>query len=79
MTNREKYAKEILDIVCEGNNVAVKNGVPCVCENIECRECDLSGGYSCNAKFAKWCNSEYVEPSGGWQKRMMRAFLGDSR
>lgn len=24
MTNREKYAKEILDIVCEGSDVAVK-------------------------------------------------------
>lgn len=79
MTNREMYAKEILGIVCECNNVAVKNGVPCACKNTECRECDLSGGSSCDAKFAKWLKAEYAEPSGGWQKRMMRAFLGDSR
>ena len=79
MTNREKYTKEILDIVCEGNNVAVKNGVPCACENIECRECDLSGGYSCNAKLAKWCKAECDNPSGSWQEQMMGAFLGDSR
>lgn len=33
MTNREKYAKEILDIVCEGSDVAVKNGVPSSVQN----------------------------------------------
>lgn len=79
MTNREKYEKKILDIVCAGEDIAIKNGVPSACENIECRECDLSGGANCNAKFAKWCKTECDEPSGGWQEQMMGAFLGDSR
>lgn len=80
MTNREKYAKKILDIACAGKRIAVKNGVPCDCSATDCGECDLSHGDGhCSGEFVEWCNSEYVEPSGGWQKRMMGAFLGDSR
>ena len=42
MTNREKYAKELLDIACGGTPIAVKNGVPCACDGtIRCDECDL--------------------------------------
>lgn len=78
MTNREKYAKEILAIVCEGTNVAAKNGVPCKCNTITCRECDFGGISVCRNDRVKWFNSEYIEPSG-WQEQMMGAFLGDSR
>lgn len=68
MTNREKYAKEILDIVCAGEDIAVKNGEPCECDNIECSECDLRVCANCNVKFVKWCNAEYVEPQIDWSK-----------
>ena len=79
MTNREKYAKEILDIACAGEPVAVKNGVPCMCDAISCDECDLNNDAGCSNNLARWCNSEYVESSIGWQEQMMGAFLGDSR
>ncbi len=69
MTNREKYAKEILDIVCEGKRIAVKNGAPCDCSAICCGECDLSQRYShCSGKLVEWCNSEYIEPRVDWSK-----------
>ena len=55
MTNREKYAKEILDIVCEGKRIAVKNGVPCDCSATDCGECDLGQGDShCSGELVDW-------------------------
>lgn len=72
MTNREKYAKEILDIACENEAIAVKNGVPCRCGAIECSECDLarcgSNRNDCGGKFVKWCKAECVEPPVDWSK-----------
>lgn len=69
MTNREKYAKEILDIVCANKDIAVKNGVPCDCSAINCDECDLNrSGSKCHDVFVEWCNSEYGEPTVDWSK-----------
>lgn len=68
MTNREKYAKEILDIACSGSMVAVKNGVPCGCNAIECSECDLHNGVGCDNNFIKWIKAEYIEPPVDWSK-----------
>lgn len=69
MTNREKYAKKILDIVCAGKRIAVKNGVPCDCSETDCGECDLSHGDGhCSGELVEWCNSEYVEPPVDWSK-----------
>lgn len=69
MTNREKYEKEILDIACAGNTIAVKNGVPCTCDiTIRCDECDLNDDARCDNNLIKWCNSEYIEPVIDWSK-----------
>lgn len=69
MTNREKYAKEILDIACGGTPIAVKNGVLCACDGtIRCDECDLHDDYNCGANTIKWCNSEYIELPVDWSK-----------
>lgn len=69
MTNREKYAKEILNIACAGKRIAVKNGVPCDCSATECGECDLSQGDShCSGELVEWCNSKYIEPPVDWSK-----------
>lgn len=46
MTNREKYAKKILDIAYAGSPISVKKGVPCKCEAM-CDECDLN--------YGEWC------------------------
>lgn len=68
MTNREKYAEKILDIVCESRAAAVKNGVPCECNGITCKECDLNDDNGCDKNFTEWCNSEYIEPPVDWSK-----------
>ena len=67
MLNREKYAKEILDIACKGDKIAVRNGKITSCDDILCKDCDF--GYSdCNEEILKWANSEYVEPPVDWSK-----------
>ena len=70
MLNKEKYAKEILDIVCNGNDVGKRNGhlYPCVA-NVKCPDCEFyKSDTSCNEEFAKWANSEYKEPEIDWNK-----------
>ena len=37
MTNKEKYGKEILDIACKGDKIAVRNGKVTSCDNLLCR------------------------------------------
>ena len=41
MTNRERYTKEILDIACSGNRVAIRkdNKRLTTCEEIGCCDC----------------------------------------
>ena len=62
MTNKEKYAQEILDIVCDGNNVAIIGNKPCKCQD-NCDQCELHKLHSknCLSIFNKWCNMEYEE------------------
>ena len=61
MKNKEKYAKEIVEIVCEGCALAVskETGKPVRCADIECDECTLS----CQnmASLKEWAESEYTE------------------
>ena len=64
MKNEEKYSKEIVDIACNGNSIAVVRStgelVPC-CET-SCRECLFNTGTSsCKDETRKWADSEYVE------------------
>ena len=66
MLNREKYAKEILDIVCDGDSVAIVNRKPVRCIDTACYICEYN--YSCDKEFKKWANSEYVEPPVVWSK-----------
>ena len=71
MTNREKYAEQILDIACGGDYVAVrkKDIKPDWCKNIECHECYfyVSNG-DCYDTRKEWCESEYIEPPIDWSK-----------
>lgn len=66
MKNREKYAKEILDIACSGSSIAMDvngNLFPCVdCNN--CEECRFYKiDEDCCENIKKWCEAEYVEKS----------------
>ena len=70
MLNKEKYAKEILDIVCSGDDIGKRNGHLCPCANIHCSNCEFNKCDTsiCNEEFTKWANSEYKEPEIDWNK-----------
>ena len=72
MTNREKFAEQILDIACSNAVIAVDKTTlePIACGKLECKDClfNVSDAMSCRDKRIKWANSEYVEPSVDWLK-----------
>ena len=63
MKNKEKFEKEIVEIACSGNDVAVckSTGKPIDCYDIECDECSLLGDKSCTKLRREWLESEYIE------------------
>ena len=65
MKNKEKYAKEIIEIVCDGRILGVNKvtGKPTVCGNISCEECLRYDGHStCGGEVLReWAESEHVE------------------
>lgn len=61
MLNREKYAKEILDVACSGHSIAKVNGKITECNGTDCTDCDFAGDYSCRTKIAEWANSDSVD------------------
>ena len=68
MLNKEKYAKEILDIVCRGEAVGKQNNCLCPCSKISCNNCEFHTNANCSKKFAEWANSEYTEHEIDWNK-----------
>lgn len=72
MTNREKFAEQILDIVCGGSRLAVNKATlePTECRELSCKDClfNFRDGGSCGDARKKWANSEYVEPPIDWSK-----------
>ena len=67
MTNKEKYGKEILDIACTGDHVAMRKSDNVI---VGCKKLKFNthGKGYCNDEIEKWANSEYVEPSVDWSK-----------
>lgn len=67
MKNKEKFAKEIIEIACDGNGVAVckVTGKPIACDDTGCNDCELSkstdNGGTCNVALRNWAESEYIE------------------
>ena len=71
MTNREKFAEQILDIACNSEKIAVdkKTMKPVSCNNIRCEDCYFEGKVSgCDDACKEWCESEYKEPPIDWSK-----------
>ena len=66
MLNREKYAKEIAEIACNGKHIAIAAGKPMLCCEASCDTCDIE--YDCTRGLKEWANSEYVEPPVDWSK-----------
>lgn len=63
MKNKEKFAKEIVDIVCKGEPFAIEKstGLPVRCTTRICGECLFDGASSCQDGIKEWADSEYVE------------------
>lgn len=62
MTNREKYAKEMLGMLGYGIAVDKKTGKPAICEHIKCINCLFYDEHDCAKTFKEWLDAEYVEP-----------------
>ena len=62
MKNKEKYAKEIIEIACDGDIVAIasNSGKLVRCRNIKCEEC-LFNCTNCENDTREWAESEYIE------------------
>lgn len=62
MKNKEKYAKEIIEIACSGDSIAVikKSGHIVSCNGVECNLC-LFDDEDCRKKTREWAESEHVE------------------
>lgn len=62
MKNREKFAKEILDIACKGNHFGVtKAGEIISCPETDCAKCLFNDDIDCDISLEQWSESEYVE------------------
>lgn len=72
MTNREKYAEQILDIAVTGHSIAVdEKGNLYKCSELKCDDCifgDLGDCRSCYERVKEWSEQEYVEPPVDWSK-----------
>lgn len=71
MTNREKFAEQILDIACGGSKIAVNKATlePTSCYKLACGDCLFCfSDANCTGAREKWANSEYVEPPVDWSK-----------
>ena len=70
MLNKEKYAKEIIDIACSGSSIGMRNGILCACNSIgDCIYCDFYGNKTiCGIAIKDWANSEFKEREIDWSK-----------
>lgn len=77
MKNKEKFAKEIVEIACSGDVLAVSKvtGKPISCKNTRCEDCNRCNDFpNCEEKrLREWAESEYVEPMR--ISKMDKAFL----
>ena len=68
MKNKEKFAKEIIEIAVTGTSVAMCNGVLRECRGLYCSQCDFYSDRECDEKIKEWAESEYIEYETDWSK-----------
>lgn len=76
MKNKERYTKEIVEIICSGKYIAVnkETGIPVVCNDFDCDKCMFRSENRCRSKLLKdWAESEYIEKPVIYKKD--KAFL----
>ena len=84
MTNKEKYANEILNNACSrfGFAVSKRTGKPCYCCDIDCKnQCLLyeedDGVMFCLKNAVKWGNSKYTkQPTISKKEKMFLSCVG---
>lgn len=65
MKNKDKFNNEIVDIVCNGDTLAVDKTTnkPVYCTNTPCWDCLLYSAGNCfSNRLIDWSNQEYKEP-----------------
>lgn len=79
MKNKEKYAKEIVELACGGNRIAIvrQTGEFTSCYETPCRECLFHScdTEQCKEKAREWAESEYIEKSVIVISKRDRVFL----
>lgn len=81
MTNREKYAEQIIDMAANDIKITVdKEGRLSDCFAINCHDCAWSSCNNCRKKNREWLEQEYVEPPVDWSKVPVdtKVFVRDS-
>ena len=68
MKNKEKFAKEIIEIAVTGSSIAMCDGVLRECCGLYCSQCDFCSDRECNEEIKEWAESEYVEYETDWAK-----------
>ena len=63
MKNKEKFKNEIVDIVCNGDVIAVdkETRTPVACSSIDCDKCLFLVEIGCSDTLVAWANQEYKE------------------
>lgn len=63
MKNKEKDAKEIVEIACDGYRVAVDKRTDKIvsCKDISCSKCLFFDNKDCDIRRREWAESEYIE------------------
>ena len=63
MKNKEKFAKEIIEIACSGGVIAMGSGIIRKCAGLPCQKCSFNiDGIECDEMRKTWAESEYIEP-----------------
>lgn len=80
MKNKEKYAKEIIEVSCSGYcfgiNKCTNEVVPCSC--IRCFKCMFNDNKDCIKRRKDWAESEYIEkPVISKRDRAFLDYLGE--
>lgn len=68
MKNKEKFAKEIIEIAVAGSSIAMYDGVLRECRGLYCSQCDFISGGKCHEGIKEWAEPEYVEYETDWAK-----------
>ena len=63
MKNKEKFAKEIIEVACSGGVLAMSSGIIRKCTELPCHKCSFNiDGIECDEMRKTWAESEYIEP-----------------